>query len=187
LYMFGKQFNGLNYSTNSQSEIKEDGSFSFKGVEAGEVEIAAITFPQIIGLKLAKIEQDGVSLEKVIIPEGKSLKNLLVTVRYGTCRARGEVRIENGTIPPNAEIRLVAKPTASGRLDRVYAIADERGKFLLEGLTPEEYEVGVAIAERQQDWGRETPLNFLAKSRITLTNGVDGQLIFTVNLEQNPK
>ncbi len=183
LLIFGDQFNlAKTFKSDRRTQIKSDGTFRFPALQSGELTL--ITYSGVFGLKIAKIEKEGVPLEKINLVEGQSIKDLLVTIRYGTNRLQGEIRFaDGGGVPSDSEIRLIAKPTEQGRLDKSEAIADERGKFLLEGLTPEQYDVKVVIAKKNEDWN-DSNGKILAQTRIFLVAGVDGQTVFNVNLNQ---
>ena len=182
LLMNGEQFNlAKSFTSWRQTQIEADGKFRFAALQPGEVKF--VLNNGILGLKVAKIEKDGVPFEKINLVEGQSIKDLLVTIRYGTNRLQGEIRFSEGEVPSDSELRLIATPTERGRLDKAFAIADERGKFLLEGLTPEQYDVKVVIAKKSEEW--DEPFGkILAQTRVLLVSGVDGQTIFTVNLNQ---
>ncbi len=181
LVMFGDQFNlAKSFTSWRRTQIKADGAFRFSALQPGEIRIAPDT--RTLGLEIAKIEKDGIPFEKINLVEGQSIKDLLVTIRYGTNRLQGEIRFE-GEIPSDSEIRLIAKPTEQGRLDKSLTVADERGKFLLEGLTPEQYDVKVILAKKSEKWS-DTNGKILAQMRVILVGGVEGQTIFNVNLNQ---
>lgn len=182
LVMFSDQFNlAKTFTSARETAIKTDGTFRFAALQPGEVGISSNN--GILGLKIAKIEKDSVPFEKINLVEGQSIKDLLVTIRYGTNRLQGEIRIEGGEVPVDSEVRLIAKPTEPGRLDKSFAIADERGKFLLEGVTPEQYDVRVIIAKKNEDWN-ESNGKIVAQTRILLVSGVEGQVVFNVNLNR---
>ncbi len=182
LLMYGEQFNlAKSFTSWRKTQIEADGKFRFAALQPGEVKF--VLNNGILGLKVAKIEKDGVPFEKINLIEGQSIKDLLVTIRYGTNLLQGEIRFSEGEVPSDSELRLIANPTERGRFDKAFAIADERGKFLLEGLTPEQYDVKVVIAKKSEEW--DEPFGkILAQTRVLLVSGVDGQTIFTVNLNQ---
>ncbi|MEP7039540.1 MAG: hypothetical protein ABI891_14500 [Acidobacteriota bacterium] len=182
LIMFGDQFNlAKTFTSTRRTQIKADGTFRFAALQPGEVKI----YPdnQVLGLKIAKIEKDGIAFEKINLVEGQSIKDLLITIRYGINRLQGEIHFGGGEVPADSEIRLIAKPMEQGRLDKSLAIADERGKFLLEGLTPEQYDVRVILAKKNEDWS-DSNGKILAQTRVILVSGVEGQTVFNVNLNQ---
>lgn len=182
LIMFGDQFNlAKTFTSTRRTKIKADGTFRFAALQPGEVKISPDN--GILGLKIAKIEKDGVPFEKINLVEGQSIKDLLLTIRYGTNRLQGEIQFEGGEVPVDSEVRLIAKPTEPGRLDKSFAIADERGKFLLEGVTPEQYDVRVIIAKKNEEWD-DSAGKIVAQTRILLVSGVEGQVVFNVNLNQ---
>lgn len=182
LSIYGEQFNLAKFfRSGRQTQIEADGKFRFAALQPGEVKIYASA--NVLGLKIAKIEKDGVPFEKINLVEGQSIKDVVVTIRYGTNRLQGDIRFADGEVPSDSELRLIAIPTERGRLDKSFAIADERGKFLLEGLTPEQYDVKVIIAKKNENWD-ESVGKILAQTRVLLVSGVDGQTIFTVSLNQ---
>lgn len=182
LAIYGGQFNlSKTFTSRRETPIKADGTFRFAALQPGEIKLAAGT--SILGLKIAKIEKDGTPFEKINLVKGQSIKDLQVIIRYGTDRLQGDVRFTGGEVPNDSEIRLIAKPTEPGRLDISEAIADERGKFLLEGLTPEQYDVKVIVAKKNESWN-DLNGKIVARMRIMIINGVDGQVVFNVDLNQ---
>ena len=183
LMLFGDQFNIAEKITSYREiKINADGTFRFAGLEFGEVRLSLRS--NVFGVKIKKIEKNGVPLEKINLLAGKPLKDLLVTIRYGTNRLGGEVRFENGgEIPADSEIRLIAKPSERGRLDKSFAVADERGKFLLEGLTAEQYNVQVFLTNKR-DNRNDPPGKLLAETQITLVGDGEAQTIFEVDLNK---
>lgn len=179
IMLFGDQFNLANtFTSRRETKINSDGTFRFAALETGEIKLSLRS--SVSGIKIKKIEKNGVPLEKINLIKGESLKDLLVTIRYGTNRLGGEIRIENGEVPADSEIRLIARPTERGRLDKSFAVADERGKFLLETLTPEQYNVQVFLAKKRDDWS-DSPGKLLAQTQVNLVANVEGQTVFEVN------
>ncbi len=182
LIVFGDQFNlAKTFTSWRRTQIKADGAFRFSALQPGEVRIAPDN--RILGLEIAKIEKDGVSFEKVNLVENQSIKDVTITIRYGINRLAGEIRFESGEVPVDSEVRLIAKPTEQGRLDKSFAIADERGKFLLEGLTPEQYDVKVILAKKNEKWD-DSNGQIIARTQVIIVGGVEGQTVFNVNLNQ---
>lgn len=181
IWMFGKQFDTETSSSVKYAEMTPEGDFTFLGLQSGEVQLSLIN--RVTGLKVAKIMRNGVLLEKVVIPADRSLDKVQIYIIYGNINLQGQINITGGTVPEGSELRVIARPTAPGRMDKVVTRADERGRFLIEGLTPEEYEISIFITKGQSSFNN-LPAQILAKSRTTLVNGVTGQMTFEVNLNQ---
>ncbi len=128
---------GSNRSTNP------DGTFRLVGVRPGKNRIN----PSSVGaLMVARIERDGVEIPSVLeVTAGEQITGIKVVMIHGSGIIRGQVNVVNGTLSPDAQYlvsarRITSSPSGSGGGTRP-AQVDARGKFVLEGIAPGEYEL----------------------------------------------
>lgn len=165
------------------TQIKDDGSFRFNGLPPGKVQVSLLRFPPPKGLQLARIERGGavIRAEDLQLADKQSIRDLQLILIYGNETLRGEIKIEGGAKPSNARIDIAAKPVGNGRLNAIWSRADARGKFLLENLVAEEYEVTATLSLPAAEKGKPGR-NFSAKQKINIAGGVENQLNLIINL-----
>lgn len=162
----------------SRSKIAVDGSFSFAGLQAGKYRLVIAVYPPPKGFSLGRVERDGVIQPEIEIAPGAQVTGLRVFIEYGNGRIRGLVRIEGGTLPDGARLIARARPVSGDTtLQLGSVLVDSRGHFLIEGLPPGEYEVIIeafpsGVATRQLP---------MVKQRVSVTNGVESEVILTLN------
>jgi Carboxypeptidase regulatory-like domain len=136
---------------NNQIKVNPNGSFQINGLPPGKVRIDLMTPAALPGLSLLRIERDGVpqSREGIDIGAGEQVSNLRVVTAYGTLSVRGEVQIVGGTLPQELFLFINAQrgdgPAGFSRGSDV----DARGHFVIEHLTPGEYEFWLSIRGMQ--------------------------------------
>jgi hypothetical protein len=126
----------------SQASIGGDGSFRIGGLPSGT---ATVAISRMKGFMQSRIERDGVTQARGIeVREGEQVTGVRVIVNYGTARLRGVVTIENGPLPDGA--RIFVRLVKSGETLNIRPPSvDERGHFLVDGLTPGSYEITASI------------------------------------------
>jgi hypothetical protein len=131
----------LNFGGNRQTN--PDGTFRLAGVRPGKNRLSANVMGMMTPLMVARIERDGVEIPGALdITAGDQITGIKVVMVFGSGIIRGQVTVVNGTLPPDAQL-LVSAQRLSGasRTGGRPAQVDARGKFVLEGLAPGEYEL----------------------------------------------
>jgi len=99
--------------------------------------------PEVLGLSLIRIERDGVSLPGygIEISDGEQVSNLRLITAYGALSLRGEIKIIGETPPPDLTLLVIASrmDNTAGTLRAYYV--DARNHFLIDHLSPGEYEL----------------------------------------------
>lgn len=121
------------------SPISSDGGFRLAGLSPGIANFLLTdsrTRSQIKGVAILRIERDGVIQPRGIeIKDGENISGVRIVVSYGEATLRGTINVENGTVPPGSHFTIrVSRPGQSTPPNS--AIADARGSFVMEGLTP---------------------------------------------------
>ena len=134
------------------------------------------------GLHIARVERDGVVQPGGIdLKDGEQVTGIRIVVGYGNATLRGEIKFENGSLPPNAQLYV--------NLNRVLDDAnapnvswgggqpqvDARGRFLAEGLMPGTYEVTLNV------YIPNTPNPPHARQQVIVTAGSVTEV--TINLD----
>jgi protocatechuate 3,4-dioxygenase beta subunit len=174
----------LTAPTFSNTKIAPDGSFHITGLRPGKVRLYLSMFPPPPGFTLARVERDGVPQREIEVAPGAQVTGVRVVFEYGTGSIHGAVKVENGSLPEGLRMNIFARRLDEAGVQIPHGSqVDSRGRFLIEGLAAGEYEVtlqGVIMLDRPR------PLPPIKQS-ITVTNGVDSELNFTLDLNAKPK
>jgi hypothetical protein len=173
----------MGFNQSGSASIAPDGSFRLAGLPAGtaNMQIGPANGPSINrGIIITRIERDGVVMPRgVEVKEGEQITGLRVMVSYGNGTIRGVVKLENGTLPPGAQIFVrLTKPGESFSGLRPPQV-DERGHFMMEGVPPGDYELSGQV------FG--TPSRPKATSRVTVQDGIVTDVTVTLDLTPTPK
>jgi protocatechuate 3,4-dioxygenase beta subunit len=135
-------------SSSGTSQIGPDGSFRLGGLASGnhnfQLGAPSSPFPPK-GFSISRIERDGIVSRGIDIKEGEQVTGVRVVLSYGTATIRGLVKVENGSLPEGARIFVrMTKPGEPLSMMRPIVV-DNRGRFLVEGLSPGTYELLATI------------------------------------------
>lgn len=130
-----------------RGKINPDGSFRVWGLKPGKVHIRAGGYLGAKGLKLARVERDGLDqTDGVELKAGEHITGVRLVFATSSGVIRGRVIIEGGPLPAGTTLIASAKNIAAdedsaseGRV-RVDAV----GSFVIENLLPGTYEVTVS-------------------------------------------
>ncbi|HEY0077513.1 MAG TPA: carboxypeptidase regulatory-like domain-containing protein [Pyrinomonadaceae bacterium] len=135
--------NGLPFY--SVGRVGADRRFHIKGLKPGRLNLALDGRPQGKGFMLMRVERGGVELKEGIeVGQSEQVTGVRVVVGYGNGVIQGQVKIENGVLPPDARVFVAARRLtgeASPHQGQSFQHVDVRGRFTLENLMPGEYEV----------------------------------------------
>jgi protocatechuate 3,4-dioxygenase beta subunit len=161
--------------------INPDGSFRITGLHPGKSRLYLSSYPPIPGFMLARVEREGIASREIDIAPGAQVSGIRVVIEYGTGSVRGMVKVENGTLPENLRMNVIARRTneTNGSMSRG-SQADARGRYLIEGLAAGEYEISlyvylVTTGSRPRGF---PPI----KQNVTVTNGVATEVNLTFDL-----
>jgi hypothetical protein len=122
------------------------------------------------GLSLSRIEQDGVEQRQGIeLAGGEQVSGVKLVLTQNTGTIRGQIKIEGMDYPDEALVALHIRRTGDVRAENLYAVVDSRGRFILEGVAPGEYELMADVtigrpSEPQAEIRRATQV-------VTVSNG----------------
>ncbi len=175
----------LRAPTRSGGKINPDGSFQMRGLPPGAVSLYAASYPQT-NLSLIRIEREGVEQEnKLEIPAGGHITGLRVVLAYGSARIRGLVKFEGGRLPEGIRAMIGVTRVSESSQSMPAPMApvssrtiDERGRFLIEGLVPGEYELTLGVFSTT---GGPPPPIKPVKQRVSVT-GPETEVTIVVDL-----
>ncbi len=188
---FGVSSGSLNvFRRSSQVVIAPDGSFRIAGLPRGVTNFS-IYYPAPKGVDLARVERDGVSQKNGIeVGVNEEISGVRVVFSYGTGAVRGQVKLEGREIPGGAMMFLSVRRIDGNQQVRLRApTPDSRGRFVIDGLLPGDYEISLVFQTRPAVPGADGP-HAISKSvnkTVTVTNGTETQVTLIVDLNSNDR
>jgi hypothetical protein len=146
-------------------EAAPNGSFKVEGTPKGRVHIKTIS-PNSAGSSLIRIERDGAPLpgDSIEIGAGEHISNLRLVTATPNLSLPGAIKVVGGTLPPDLALYIYASRVDGARGDIRPFQVDGRNHFVIQYLSPGEYELRLEI------------IVFSVKS-----NNVDSQLIQAIS------
>jgi 5-hydroxyisourate hydrolase-like protein (transthyretin family) len=161
-------------------QLNPNGTFKGGGLPPGTLYFGVETRsgPRLI---LLRTEYNGVAQPNGIAIEGsEQISDIRLVVTISNSSIRGIIKIENGTLPPDARFVVQAgRPDDPEASFRGGTEADARGHFLIEGLAAGTYEVSVIMFA--PNMRRRAPQ---AKQMVTVTDGAATDVLITLDLSQ---
>ncbi|MGH9837346.1 MAG: hypothetical protein ACREEM_01005 [Blastocatellia bacterium] len=175
----------------SSAKVATDGGFRIRGVPPGKVELRLFPFGNLRAFSLTRIEQNGITLRDGIeVRDGVQTPGVRVVVTYGAITLRGEMKAVGGALPPNLRLRVGLSRVDQSQQNPVGVEADVRGRFVIEGLSPGEYELRVSPAFYSTASRPDANLLRAFQSvvqRVTLSGANPPPVTLTVDLSQKEK
>jgi hypothetical protein len=170
------------FPRNSFSRVNPDGSFLIEGLPPGKVtlDLSGYSGPESEGFSTTRIEYNGpVPNRRIELTAGQSVSGVKIYVTFGSGAIRGQVKVEGGTLP--AEAFLYISVNRQGGPVQFSGQVDARGRFLIKGIPPGNYEVVLRLLSLGS---LQLPRGFQRQQRqtITLVDGVDTEVLFNVDL-----
>jgi hypothetical protein len=174
----------------ARSKIAEDGSFQLRGLKTGKVSILLQDFFSQSGLSILRVERGGVPQPAGIdLAAGEHIADVRLVMAHANGVIRGQVNIEGGTLPKEAEISVVASrvsdgsnPIATGD-DSQEADVDASRRFVVEGLVPGEYEVQVTVVLNPSAPAKVRQVK-LGRERVTVSSGSTSETVIVLDLSK---
>jgi hypothetical protein len=165
--------------------VSPDGSFLVTGLSPGILNFYfGQGFQQSPSFSILRIERDGVVQPRNLqIKMGDDLSGITLVLGYGTSSIRGEVKFENGPLPPGARVAIWATKATEmaepGFNSRPYSL-DVRNHFLIDSLAAGAYDLYVNVYLPGR---RPAPM---AKRMVTVSEAGTTDVEVTVDLKGNP-
>src|SRR5262249_48133280 len=173
-------------ATGKGAKVNADGRFQIRGLQPGKVDISMDTSSALKGLSRLRIELNGAPLRDGIeLDPGEHLTNVRFVVGYGTGVVRGQVKVIGGELPQDfiliASATRADDPASRGQIAQI----DGRGQFMIEGLTPGEYELQMSVISREPMDSRVQKLGpsiTKVKERVVVSNGGEARATLIIDL-----
>jgi protocatechuate 3,4-dioxygenase beta subunit len=181
----------------SPVKVNADGGFVLKGIQAGGVSFWL--YGSYGGLQIKRVERDGVEVKDAIeVKPGENVTGVRIVAQRALGRIRGQIQIAGGALPDNWRLEVHANRPASAdeaRPDRIApvsfwgagggaALADDKGRFLIERLLAGEYDLSVNLSKPMAGGGWEgVPLSGL-NQRVTLKENDEASVKITIDLNR---
>jgi Carboxypeptidase regulatory-like domain len=174
--------------------VNADGSFTINGLHAGGVSFSLSVFDD--ELRIKRIERDGVEVKDAIeVRPGERVSGVRIVAHRAQGRIRGQVRFAGGALPAGWRLSASAsRPTsadestsgartpASAEGTGGYAIVDEKGRFVIEGLPAGEYDLFISITKRLTNGSRQAFSPPGSNRRVTVGNDVETSVTLTIDI-----
>jgi hypothetical protein len=167
----------------SPSKISPDGTFHITGLRAGKAQLFVYSNPNEKKMTLLRIEHNGVEVKDGIeIKDGEQITGVRLAFAYGTAMIRGQVKIENGTLPEGARLSVRARRIGGNMAGNqgMYTYVDGRGRFAIEEMIAGEYELVLMKGFSPLPANRAL-LNPI-KQTVTVTDGAVLQVVFVFDV-----
>jgi hypothetical protein len=165
--------------------INADGSFRLGGLSPGMAYLSLTSRDnqQLVNFGILRVERDGVAQPRGLeLKAGEQVTGVKIVLKYGTGSIRGEVKFENGPLPPGARVSVwITQSDDSTRGGSARGL-DSRGRFLIEGVAAGTYELNV---NAQIPQSHRPPT--IVKQTVTVTDGAVTDVAVTLDLLQRPE
>ena len=185
-------FGGLAYA-----KVGGDGGFRLTGLAPGMAVFMIGSSESAFLIK--RIERDGAEIRNAIeIRRGEPVTGVRIVVVQTNGTIRGQVEITGGKLPEGWELNIWATPiettTSNQGIPAFYtnetgsAVADEKGRFVIERLIPGEYELRLAVMERvSQSMTQGVEGIDEITQRVTVKSGVETPVNLTLDLSRKKR
>ena len=168
------------------THVEANGRFRMAGLTSGTVYLSvAHSNPRRTQVGVVRIERDGLVLPRGFpLQEGEQIENLRVVVKRFTGSIRGQLKFEDGDMPPRSQISVLVIPSESelnyspGNAQGAHV--DARGRFALDGLNAGTYEIQVTVVRE----GRVDP-GQMTRQRVNVADNAVSEVTVTVKSRQN--
>lgn len=175
------------------AEIAGDGAFRLTGAPPGMASFYMWGYQADI-FSIRRIERDGAEVRSAFeIGRGEQIAGVRIVVAQANATIRGRVEVAGVKLPEGCQLQIWANPiktTAGNEGIPAFhtngarsAAPDEKGRFVIEGLIPGEYELALNAMVRvgQNDWS-SAPGTSEVRRRVIVSSGAET----VVNLTLGP-
>lgn len=177
--------NSQSRNRGASAKVNEDGSFQIRGL-AGGTALFYIHSSSELSVRIDRLERDGVIQPRgTVIRERENVKGVRIIAQIGNATLRGKIDVENGKLPGDARFYVWARRAGdepgvmySGPNGRPQV--DNRGQFVIEGLTPGTYDIDAGVYFTSAKTG------YIAKKQVVVTAGTTTEVSITIDLNSTP-
>jgi hypothetical protein len=168
------------------SAVGPDGGFRISGLRPGKVSLHLSGTPDAKGFSVLRLERGGVECANGIdVGPSEHVTDIRVILGYANGRIRGQVKIEGGKLPLDAEISILLRRVdgPSGQ-SSPRVVVDPNGRFVVEHLITGEYRISVHVFRppSSPDGGTSTQLAREVTKRVSVNSGAESEVLFVVEL-----
>jgi protocatechuate 3,4-dioxygenase beta subunit len=176
----------------ASSRIGSDGSFILKGVRPGKVSIQAFSLTGR-GLMIMRIERGGIDMSEGIVVTGREeISGLRIVFGKGSGVIRGQVIVTGGELPKGWRMTVMAHgEKAAGGFNfggsGGSAEVDGKGRFVIEGLLPGEYQLMLMARPEFNPNSPSPPVDNMpapVTQKVIVTKGQETQVTMTLDLSK---
>lgn len=154
-----------------------DGSFQIRGLPPGRVRLEVEDYQR--RFHLVRVERQGAELSQALeLKSGEQVTGMRLVIVPGTGALRGRVNIA-GIIPDGWVVEVKLRRVGGGEQQERPVELDTARNFLVQGLSPGDYEVIVGLVPKNAA-GNSPPEP--ARQRVTVTNGATAETTITLNV-----
>lgn len=179
---------GSDFGGSSESTVGPDGTFSINGVGSGLARLGVYSFDKRSKFEIVRAERNGVPFETTNVKERERVTGIRVLVKYAklTGAIRGQVKVENGELPPISRLSLSLWPLDENlEPKRSHSIGspelDARGHFLAEGLPAGTYQLSVYVYSPERTKTVETK-----RQQVTVTDDTVTDVTLIIKPQPDP-
>jgi hypothetical protein len=174
------------FSNPPSSAVAQDGTFRITGIRRGLAGFWICSREDRREFEIASVERNGVPQPEAFdLREGEQLAGFRVIVKYKnlTGAIRGQVKVENGELPPRSQMSLLIFPvgvttyTTHGPIPQL----DERGRFVAEGLAAGTYEVRVFVLQPSRK------MSDVTTQQVTVTDDTVTEVTLVIKPQPQPE
>ena len=174
------------------SRIGSDGGFTLKGVRPGKVMIQAFSMSGA-ALSITRIERGGVEMmNEIMVTEREEISGVRIVFGKGSCVIRGQVNVTGGGALKDWRIYVTASSEKDGGAALFDAAGgsaevDDKGRFVIEGLLPGEYQLTLMVTSRGDTNSPPRPGDGVpapVTQKALVTKGQETQVTMTLDLSK---
>jgi len=181
------------YANAPASAVGQDGTFRINGVRSG---IAGLWLwsgsDKRKKFEIVRVERNGISSDTINVKAGEHVTGLRVIVkcRNLTGAIRGQLKVENGELPPVSQLWLLLWPLDDNlEPKRESSIPgpklDGRGRFVAEGLPAGTYQLTVHVYPTERTPGRTRTFSETTQ-QVTVTDDTVTEVTLIIKPRPNP-
>ena len=164
--------------------INANGGFRLAGLTSGNAVLTvAPANPETPPVGIVRVERDGIVLPRSFpVQDGEQVGGLRVVVKRFTGAISGQVKLEDGEMPPDSHLSVFVLPAEDepdAPRNAHSAHVDARGRFSLDGLNAGTYEIQVSVVRDRRAVGPMT------KQRVVVADNAVSEVTVTVKLGQD--
>lgn len=161
-----------------------DGGFHITGLHPGKVSLNLINNREAKGFSVLRVERGVVEYANGIeVGPGEHVTDIRVILGFANGRIRGQLKIEGGKLPLDAEISIYVRRVDGSQHSFPRVVVDPNGRFVIEDLRTGEYEVLVDVSPPFSQNGRSRrPLARGVNKRVSVTSGAESEVLLVVEL-----